>query len=128
MFNHAYTIDIRNLIERVVELECAIDDYTEKMDDWQVNADNQDELETILSAMDELKGQGRDEHWRGAWYPLTLIHENYFVEAMQELLEDIGDIPHPFPHYIVIDWEATADNLRADYSSIEIDGHTYWFC
>lgn len=28
---------------------------------------------------------------------------------------------------IAIDWEATAENLRMDYSSVEIDGHTYWF-
>lgn len=117
MFNHADIIDTRDLIERIEDLEVECDGLEDECQ----------ELQTLSSIMDKLKGQGGDERWRGAWYPLTLIHENYFVEAMRELLEDIGDIPRELPSYIVIDWEATADNLRVDYSSVEIEGHTYWF-
>lgn len=117
MFNHADIIDIRDLIERIEDLEGEIEVYPV----------DKEELQFLSSIMDELKGQGGDERWRGAWYPLTLIHENYFVEAMRELLEDIGDIPRELPSYISIDWQATADNLRVDYSSVEIQGHTYWF-
>lgn len=113
MFNHADIIDTRDLIERIEELEG--------------EAIDTEELQFLSSIMDELEGYGGDEKWRGSWYPITLIHEDYFVDAMKELLEDIGDIPRPFPHYIAIDWEATANNLRLDYSGIEIEGHTYWF-
>lgn len=124
--NHADIIDTRDIIERIEGLESDIEDLrgSEQMSD-QTAAD--EELQTLSSIMDELKGYGGDEQWRGSWYPLTLIHEDYFVDAMRELCEDIGDIPHPLPSYVAIDWEATAENLRVDYSSIEIDGHTYWF-
>lgn len=126
MFNHADTIDTRDIIERIEGLESDIEDLREsEQTSDQTAAD--EELKNLLSIMDELKGNGGDEQWRGSWCPITLIHEDYFVEAMKELLKDIGDIPRPFPHYIAIDWEATADNLRMDYSSVEIEGHTYWF-
>lgn len=117
MFKHADTIDTSDLIERIETLETECDGLESECG----------ELQALLSIMDELKGQGGDEKWRGDWYPSALIHEEYFVNAMRELMEDIGEVPRNFPHYIVINWEETADNLRVDYSSIEIDGHTYWF-
>jgi hypothetical protein len=43
------------------------------------------------------------------------------------MLEDCGDIPKGIPSYIEIDWEATASNIRVDYSSVEIDDVTYWY-
>jgi hypothetical protein len=49
------------------------------------------------------------------------------VDYCQELLEDIGDIPKGLPGYIVIDWEATAENLKADYSTVDFDGQTYYY-
>lgn len=63
----------------------------------------------------------------GDWYPVGFIRDSYFTEAMKELVEDIGDLPKNAPAYLVIDWEATADNLRVDYSSVEIDGAIYWY-
>lgn len=77
--------------------------------------------------MDELCGSGGDHQWKGDWYPVTLIRDTYFVDAMQELVQDIGDLPRDIPGYLAIDWEETADNLRADYSSVEYDGVTYWY-
>lgn len=86
------------------------------------------ELQTLESLMEDLAGNGGDEKWEGVWYPVTLIHEDHFVDAMKELCEDIGDFPKGTPTYYVIDWDATADNLRADYTSTEYDGATYWYC
>lgn len=87
-----------------------------------------EEYEALKSLLEDLKGYGGDEEWRGDWYPISLIRDSYFVEAMQELCEDIGDIPRGgLPSYYVIDWEATANNLRVDYSSVEFDGVTYWY-
>lgn len=56
---------------------------------------------------------------------MTLIHDSYFVEYCEELCKEICDIPQDLPGYLVIDWEATADNLRVDYTSVEFDGVTY---
>jgi hypothetical protein len=38
----------------------------------------------------------------------------------------IGDMPKEIPSYIVIDWDATAENIQADYTSVDFDGVTYW--
>jgi hypothetical protein len=40
-------------------------------------------------------------------------------------LEDVGDLPRGIPSYIVIDWAATADNLKVDYTEVDFDGVTY---
>lgn len=60
-------------------------------------------------------------------YGETLIAEDDFTEYCQELLSDIGDLPRNIPWYIEIDWEKTADNLKADYSEVELDGTTYLY-
>jgi hypothetical protein len=86
-----------------------------------------DEYVQLQELLDGLKGCGGDEQWHGSWYPITLIRDSHFTDAMQELCEDIGDFPNGVPSYYVIDWEATARNLRADYSSVEFDGVTYWY-
>ncbi len=56
-----------------------------------------------------------------------LVHEEYFTDYTKEMLEDSGEIPSKLPWYIEIDWEATAKNITADYSAIEIDGQTYFY-
>jgi hypothetical protein len=90
-------------------------------------SDEAEELATLEGLLSELAGYGGDEQWEGDWYPVTLIRDSYFTEAMRELVSDIGDLPKDIPSYLAIDWEATADNLRADYSSVEFDGVTYWY-
>ena len=124
------TIDVRDVIERVEELR-----EMAEAENWNTDQDSEDydpspdqeELITLERVMDDLKGNGGDEQWEGAWYPGNLIRETYFVDAMQELVQDIGDLPRDIPSYLEIDWEKTAENLRADYSSVEFDGVTYWY-
>lgn len=85
----------------------------ENLEEW--DNDNGDELKTLKKLAD-------DGETLGDWtYGVTLIRESY----CQELVEDIGDMPKDFPSYIVIDWEATARNLRADYTEIDYDGIAY---
>ena len=57
----------------------------------------------------------------------TLIPEYEFTDYCRELLEDCGDIPKNLPGYVVIDWDATADNIRMDYSTVEFQGETYLY-
>ncbi|NDB67262.1 MAG: hypothetical protein EB015_04500 [Methylocystaceae bacterium] len=104
-------IDVRNIIARIEELE---------------DQDFTSELVDLRNLMDELSGLGGDEKWRGDWYPVTLIRDSYFTDYARELLEDCGDIPDNVPHYIAIDWERTARNIRVDYTPVEIFGVTYW--
>lgn len=56
----------------------------------------------------------------------VLINEGYWVDYVKELCEDVGFIPRDLPHYIAIDWEQTAENISADYSTVDFDGNTYY--
>ena len=123
----ANIIDVRDIIERIEELENEIEAYAEKMEDWQANADNTEELENLTALMEELKGMGGDEQWRGDWYPLLLIRESHFTDYAQELAEDCGmvNLDTTWPNNC-IDWEKAARELKYDYGSTEIDGVTYF--
>ena len=126
-------IDVRDAIARFEELEterenaCIGDTDAEDaryLADWNKTEDGE-EYGRLKSMLDDLKGNGGDEQWRGDWYPVSLIRDSYFETAMDEMLEDIGDLPKDLPGYlkITVDYEA----LQMDYSSIELDGVTYWF-
>lgn len=83
-------------------------------------SDDARELFALEALADDAAGYAPD--WiHGA----TLIRESYWVEYVQEMLVDIGDLPKELPHYIEIDWEKTADNIRADYTDADFDGVTY---
>lgn len=93
-----------------------------------LDADETEELATLEKLLSQLAGYGGDHQWEDDWYPLTLIHDSYFIEAMQELCEEIGAAPRDgFPSYMVIGWEATAENLRVDYDSVDFGDVTYWY-
>ena len=151
------TIDVRDVIARFEELEEiresyveAIEDLESVADDTGADADEQrkafadlegaradliswdnsplgQELQTLTALLDDLKGNGGDEQWRGDWYPITLIRDSYFTDYAQELIEDCDGIPRNLPDYIAINWAATAHNIRVDYMPCEIDGVTYWY-
>jgi hypothetical protein len=121
-------LDVRDIIARVEELREEIEAYAVKMDDWQQNADNVEELDQLESLLSELAGNGGDEQWEGVWYPVTLIRDSYFTEYAQEEVEECyAPVKAGFPWFIEIDWEATARNIRTDYSSVEFDGVTFWY-
>ena len=121
-------IDVRDIIARVEELREEIEAYAEKMDDWQANADNTEELETLENLLAELCGYGGDEQWEGDWYPLTLIRDSHFQDYAEELARDCGMVNDDaaWPNNC-IDWEKAARELQWDYSSVDIDDITYWY-
>ena len=112
-------IDVRDIIARVEDLrdEC---DETSALN----TLESRQELKELESLLAEVQGLGGDEQWEGEWYPVTLIRESYFESYMDEMLEDIGDIPKNIPSYmkIVIDYDA----LRMDYTSVDIGKLVYW--
>jgi len=110
-------IDVRDVIARFEELES----------DENRTEEETEEFNHLQGLLDELKGNGGDEDWRGDWYPVTLIHETYFVDYCEELLKDIGDLPKDIPWYIEIDWEKTAKHLKADYAECDFDGQSYYY-
>ena len=140
-------IDIRDIIERFEEIEADLlecfneqqeiegdDTQTDNPEDsaflsWteQTTHDDAEEYQQLKAILTELNGAGGDEQWRGDWYPLILIKDSYFTDYCMDLVQDIGDIPRDIPSYLVIDWDATADNLRYDYSETSIGDNDYLF-
>lgn len=152
----ADVIDVRDIIERVEELEAerealadhveeckAADEYhnsegsmdapeahdlntaTDDLRAWD-NSEAAEELATLTAILDDLKGYGGDEKWRGDWYPVTLINESHFVSYCEELVCDCYDL-NDIPSFVHIDWEATSREMMVDYSEVEIDGATYFY-
>lgn len=111
-------IDSRDVIERIEELHAiATDDDADPSDRTHAN----NELAVLQALQDEAEPYAPD--WT---YGATLIRDSYFVEYVQELVSDIGGLPRDLPDYIVIDWKATARNIRQDYFSVDFGGVTYW--
>ena len=129
-------IDSRDVIARIEDLEDALRDLEDAADDaaddsaraaeilaeidaWKAGEDGQE-----LNALQALAAEAADyaDDWQ---HGATLISLEYWPTYAQELVEDIGDLPRNIPSYIVIDWEATAGNLQADYTEVDFDGATY---
>ena len=116
-------IDVRDIINRFEALEVESHTWCDDGDD----ADAWAELNALQSILANLVGYGGDEQWRGDWYPITLVRDSYFTDYAREMLEDCGTIPRDLPSWVEIDWDATARNVRDDYTPVEIDGATYWY-
>jgi hypothetical protein len=123
-------IDSRDVIERIEELEAIalpIHNVETGEDELDPNvtdderADAVAELALLKTLAEEAEGYAPD--WQ---YGEMLVRDSYFTDYARELLEDCGDIPKNLPHYIEIDWDATARNIQQDYTSVEFDGVTYW--
>jgi hypothetical protein len=104
------TFDSRDVIERI--------DYLLDTDDL----DEKEELATLESFASEAEGHAAD--WN---YGATFIRDSFFEEYAREFASDIGaisdDYGWPLAH---IDWTAAANELKMDYSAVELDGVTFW--
>jgi hypothetical protein len=123
-------LDVRDIIERFEELETELADLDaddlDAVAEWYADYDH--ELATLRELLNDLKGYGGDEQWRGDWYPISLVRYSYFQEYAQKLADDLGAINDSasWP-YTCIDWERAARELRMDYSSVEFGSITYWY-
>jgi hypothetical protein len=105
------TIDVSDVIERVEELE-----------DFKAEAAELAKLKDLLA---RIRGPAGDIDWRGYQYPEFLIRDDFFMEHVKM---DVDTFYHAknLAHYVVIDWEATAANVRVDYKPVVVAGVRYW--
>lgn len=124
------TFDSREAIERIDELTAEFVTVTDSdpadtmsIDDWAygLTQDDAAELAALIALRDECDGYMSD--WP---YGETFIHEGYFTAYCVEMLSDVGYLPADMPSWVVIDGDATADNMRADYAGYEFMGSTYY--
>lgn len=118
-------IDMRDIIARFEELDGIKDNHGGSFNE-PLTPNMASEWKRLRAILSDLKGNGGDEQWRGDRYPVTLIRDSYFTDYAREMLFDCGELPCGIPDYIAIDWQATALNIRVDYSPVEIHGVTYW--
>lgn len=95
---------------------------------WEAeNPAEAEELKTLESLLNDLCGYGGDHQWEGSWYPVTLIADSHFADYAKELAEDTGAVGKDNASWLVIDWEASAKNIRQDYAGVDYDGVMYWY-
>lgn len=142
-------IDTRDLIEKRDELKQSIlDDFNDKFntefddfDDVILDRLDSEDFEHIdKDAIEDFKiyweteykeieeiNQVEEEVGSEFSYGCTLIEEDDFEDYCEELVIDCGYILKDFPSWIEIDWEATASNMKQDYSELDYQGITYLF-
>ena len=113
---NAAVINVRDIVERLEYLQFDPEGLTDY---------EKEELQTIEEVLEEIEGCGGDVDYRGNWYPLSLIAESYFSDYIREEIEECYNLTD-IPSFIEIDWDATADNCRVDYSSVDINGEEYY--
>lgn len=131
--------------EDVDNAESAYDDLIENSDDEDIESSQQaralaDEVDKARAALvewdednaEDLKAlkdfaEEVESHCTDYLHGETLIRETYFAEYVEDLVKDCYGLPSDLPSFLVIDWEATAENVKQDYSEAEFDGVTYYF-
>jgi hypothetical protein len=116
-------IDSRDVDERILEIEQEMEDLKDESPWDYAQADDYEDLHEELQSLVGFRDENKDS---GEWdYGQIFIHVNYFEEYVQGLVVEIGDLPSDIPGYIEIDWEATSENVRMDYSLVDFDGEEY---
>lgn len=126
-FSGADVFDIRDVIARFEELETDLEGFEDKS--GCEYDDLKQEHDTLKNFLDSVEGRGGDEQWRGSWYPVAFIADSYFEDYTREFASDvygreIDEAKWPFD---CIDWSKAADELRVDYSSVDLDGNEFWY-
>lgn len=112
-------IDSRDIIERLAVL-------TVLASDSQADDEELAELAALVEVEKQAKGSPDWEHGE------QLIRDSYFMTYVQELVDDCFEQPKghdesawPWRHR-TMDWEAAAEELKADYFDVEFRGVTDW--
>ena len=111
--------------EIVLDLK-ALDGITfDDVSDW-AESDDAHELKALLALADEAECS---PDWP---YGETLIHEDYFTNYIEEIIDDCYELPKEFNSgdwpwcHMTIDYEAAADEAKQDYTEVNFDGATYY--
>jgi len=117
-------IDSRDLCDLLAEAEAEADALAEDDD---ASAEDRDDLRDLIGEIRAAVAMVDDYAEDDASDGVALIRDTYFAEYARDLAEDIGAIDPQagWPHSC-IDWERAADELRMDYTAVEILGVRYW--
>lgn len=117
-------IDTRDIVERAADIEEELAFMDEADPDTAAIAAELREEMDALNKIAEDYGDYFDDSFRDG---VQLIRDDYFEDYAEQLAEDIGAIDRSASWPLTyIDWERAAAALQQDYTSIDIDGTTYW--
>ncbi len=127
-FANEDVFDSRGVQERIDELQEIEDNIisdNEELEDGdepaEMDADEKEELDTLKAFKEEVDSS----EWG---YGLGFVQESYFEDYARETAEDIGAIdPKATWPNDCIDWEKAADELRMDYSAVELEGIIFYY-
>lgn len=119
-FAYENIFDSRDVIKRIEELKSDVDNAL--LDGEVPDEEVAEELRVLEEFAKE--AEGYTSEWEDG---ATFIDDSYFEDYARELADDIGAIPSdaswPLTH---IDWEAAADELKQDYTTVELEGFTFY--
>lgn len=131
--NDEQTIDSRDVIERIEYLEGLQSELTEQLSNGEITeADMQEFDKNEGQELDALRALAEQAEDSPDWtYGETLIRRSYFVDYIEELIDECYEMPKefksgdwPFRH-MKIDYEAAAQEAEQDYMSVDFDGVEY---
>lgn len=111
-------IDLRDVLERIADLESEIGSDEEIDTDQEELADLNGFVEAVSAVFGISAVEVAEEE-------PVIINASYWVEYVKELANDLGIEPvdeWPSRH---IDWKAAADELEMDYARFDYDGTEY---
>jgi hypothetical protein len=142
-------IDSRDIIARIEELEADLGAAHEthretgetnlEFEEWlqAVKADagpaHENEHWSDVEELQELRRLASEAESSPDWeYGETLIADDYFVSYVEELINDCYEMPKemnsgawPYRH-MSINYEAAAEEAKADYFEVTFFGHVFW--
>ena len=110
--------DISELIDGLIQEEIHL------MPAWLFKSEEAELLMLLARVCKE--GEDSIEDWE---YGATLVNESYFEQYALDMAVDCGDVDTragtrwPYNH---IDWASAADELKGDYTELEIEGTIYY--
>lgn len=126
-------IDSRDVIARIEELETEQAELVEQLSNGEIteadmlvfDKEQGKELDVLRKLAEEAESSPDWIHGE------VLIHEDYFTTHIEELINDCYELPKemnsgkwPYRH-ITFDYEAAAEDAKADYMEVDFDGNTY---
>jgi hypothetical protein len=123
--NTADVIDSRDVIARIEEIEEMLAD----LESVTLTNDERRDASLELAALKSLASEAESSpDWI---YGETLIRESHFTDYIEQLIDDCYEMPKelnsgdwPWRH-VTVDYEAAAEEAKADYIECDFDGVTY---
>ena len=136
--NQDDVIDSRDVIERIEELQSTLESYHDDQEttlsfefalqdtaNFPDNVEEFEELRHLLALQSEAESSPDWIHGE------CLIREDHFTDYIEQLIDDCCELPEEFKsgewpwRHMTIDFEAAANEAKADYIEADFDGVTY---